>query len=415
MLLDRLLRRHRDRRKRATGKAACFCAAAVALAACGSSPAGATRSPSVTASSGAGASTWRAEHSGTSQRLYDVACLSALRCEAVGTAGTIVFTSDGGRIWRRQANPLRGSSTTLYQITCVAPSSCYVIARPDTILVTHNSGATWSRLVLPVGVSGADLTDQACLPVYPAGGYAVCPLGLLDISCASASVCYAVSTAPLAYDINPLPKTHAAPASIWLTRDGGAKWTRQSIPAGVACDGDCQSGLYGYPLEWVTCLSSGTCRAGGVQFLSCGHCGFAYAVLATRGPGRAWSCVQSSAMCTGLAPDVATCPTSTRCYGVVSTKPFNEGTNSVSRSTDGGNAWTELGPDWTRSVLNDITCPTTLTCYMAGTHGSIARITNGATVTAQRTPTARNLYGIACVGPSACYAVGDNGTLLALR
>jgi hypothetical protein len=81
-----------------------------------------------------------------------VACLSVLRCEAAGTAGTIVATANGGRTWRAQANPLRGSVTTLYQIACVAPSSCYVIARPDTLLVTHNGGATWSRHVLPVGL-----------------------------------------------------------------------------------------------------------------------------------------------------------------------------------------------------------------------------------------------------------------------
>ena len=171
-----------------------------------------------------------------------MACLSALRCEAVGAAGTIVATADGGSTWRAQANPLRGSSTALYAIACVAPSSCYVIARPDTILVTHDGGAVWSRHVLPVGVSGADLTDQACLAAYAmAGRPALCRLGLLDIACVSARVCYAVATAPPAYDTTtPVPKgPHAAPSSIWLTRDGGSSWTRQSIPPGAACNGDC--------------------------------------------------------------------------------------------------------------------------------------------------------------------------------
>ena len=35
-------------------------------------------------------------------------------------------------------------------------------------------------------------------------------------------------------------------------------------------------------------------------------------------------------------------------------------------------------------------------------------------MTAQRTPAARNLYGNGCFGPATCYAVGDNGTILAL-
>jgi hypothetical protein len=201
VLLARLLRRL-DGRPGTARAAACFCAAAVVVAGFYGGPAGeqarAGRSAPVTASSTTGSGTWRAENSDTRHRLYDVACLSALRCEAVGTAGTIVATANGGKTWRQQANPLRGSAATLYQIACVAPSSCYIIARPDTILVTHNGGATWSRHILPVGVSGANLTDKACLPLYTAisGRSALCRLGLLDIACVSARVCYAVATTP---------------------------------------------------------------------------------------------------------------------------------------------------------------------------------------------------------------------------
>ena len=425
MLMARLLRRHPNRRPGPAGAAVCLCAAAMVLAGCYGGAAGAQasagQSTPVTGSSQAGAGTWRTENSGTRQRLYDVACLSALRCEAVGAAGTIVATADGGRTWRAQANPLRGSSTPLYAIACAGPGSCYVIARPDVILVTHDGGTSWSRHVLPVGVSGADLTDQACLPAYTpvAGRPALCRLGLLDIACVSARVCYAAATAPPAYDTTtPVPKTpHPAASSIWLTRDGGTSWTRQSIPPGVACNGDCQSGLYGYPLEWVTCLSSGLCRAGGGDLLDCGHCGFAYAALVTHGPGQPWKCVDSGATCGG-GPDAADCPTSTGCYGVQSTNPFggpNGGVN-VYRSSDGGAGWDQIGPQqgWSSSVLNAIACPAALTCYLAGSGGSIARITNRTTLTAQRTPTTRDLYGIGCFGPATCYAVGDKGTILAL-
>jgi hypothetical protein len=135
----------------------------------------------------------------------------------------------------------------------------------------------------------------------------------------------------------------------------------------------------------------------------------------THGPGRPWACAVSAATCTMLAPDAADCPASTRCYGVDSTNPFGEPDILVFRSTDGGSGWQQVGPDWTRSVLNDIACPATLTCYLAGTRGSIARITNGTTLAAQRSPTAREQFGIGCAGPRACYAVGDGGTILALR
>ena len=108
-----------------------------------------------------------------------------------------------------QANPLQGSSTILYRIACVAPSSCYVIARPDTILVTHDGGATWSSHVLALAGVGGDLTDRSCLAGSGSGlggRYAVCRLGILDIACVSASICYAVATGPTAYSDAPVPR-----------------------------------------------------------------------------------------------------------------------------------------------------------------------------------------------------------------
>jgi photosystem II stability/assembly factor-like uncharacterized protein len=80
---------------------------------------------------------WRTERSGTTSTLYDVGCLTAARCFAVGarsaTAGGILLaTTDGGRTWRRQAIVSRAP---LYRVACALPASCYVIARPATIWV----------------------------------------------------------------------------------------------------------------------------------------------------------------------------------------------------------------------------------------------------------------------------------------
>lgn len=398
-----------------TGAVACF-GAAVMLLGFYSGPA--AKQAEATPATHSSSPTWRTESSGTRQRLYDVACWTAQRCEAVGDNGTILATANGGKTWRKQTNPLSGSTKPLVQIACVSPGYCYVIARPDTILFTHNGGASWTRHTLNVGVSGGGLTDKTCLGEYPPGlahSYTLCGLGLLDVTCISARVCYAISDTAQAYSDIPLPsKSHAQPSSIWLTTDAGAKWTRQSIPPGEGCNGDCSPGLFPYPLKWVTCLSSGLCRAGGGQFLGCGHCGFVFAVLVTHGPGRPWVCTNPGLTCSN-APDVATCRTSTRCYGVDSTNPFSIPDNAVLGSTDSGANWGQIGPDWSSSLLTDIACPTTLTCYLTGTHGSIAKITNGTTVAAQHTPTTRDLNGIACFAPATCYAVGDNGTILALR
>jgi len=401
------------------------CVAAVLLAGCGS-PGQARPGAPGTGRSAAGSGAWRADASGTRQPLYAVACLSALRCEAVGAAGTIVSTGDGGATWRAQASPLQGSSKILYRIACVAPSSCYVIARPDTLLVTHDGGVTWSSHVLPLPGVGASLTSRACPPGPPGDDSAQpCRLGLLDIACVTASICYAVATAPAGYLEAPIPVPGQAgpPNAIWMTRDGGASWTRQPIPPGVGCvEGDCGSQLFPYPLEWVSCLSSGLCRAGGGQFLG-GNMGIIYAVLASARPGAPWTmltCTQPPAPCAralataqpapagaAFSPDAGVCPTSARCYGVSGITG-----NGVNWSADGGKYWLG-GPSGASSIRNAIACPAARTCYTAGDRGTITRTVNGTAWVADGHPTTRDLYGITCADAVTCYAVGDGGTIVA--
>jgi hypothetical protein len=71
-----------------------LCAAAVPLAGCGSAGQAGPRASGPDGAPVTGA--WRTDASGTQQPPYAVACLSALRCEAVGAAGTILATWDGG-------------------------------------------------------------------------------------------------------------------------------------------------------------------------------------------------------------------------------------------------------------------------------------------------------------------------------
>jgi hypothetical protein len=113
----------------------------------------------------------------------------------------------------------------------------------------------------------------------------------------------------------------------------------------------------------VSCLSTGLCRAGG------GFCGSTYAVPVTHCPGQPWACVRAA--CAWDSPDATDCPTSTGCYGPESTDQYD--TNAVVlRSADSGTDWVGVGPEWASSVPNDIARPAALTCYLAGTRGTIA-------------------------------------------
>jgi hypothetical protein len=358
--------------------------------------------------------TWQTEHSGTTHTLYDAGCLTATHCFAVGDSGTLLATTNGGRTWHRETIPTKAP---LYRVACAGPASCYVIARPSTIWATHDSGAHWTARAVPVHVPGLALAGCVVGDASSPQGEAPCRLGLLDIACPSARTCYAVATAPGGWDTTPMSKAGSAGpgSSLWLTRNGGATWTRQRIPSGVACNGDCTNVLYGYPLEWVACAPSGPCLAGGNHLIG-GHEGFAAAWLMTPAPGQPWrlepGCPAGGA-CSEPVTDVGACPASNLCYAVNNSSPFGDG-SSVNRYTATG----KNGPGVTVPmglVINDIACPATRTCYTAGTKGTILRTTNGTRFAPVKAPARKNLEGITCVTASACYAVGAAGTIEALR
>ena len=81
--------------------------------------------------------------SGTLSDLHGVACPRPSTCVAVGGEGTILRSTDGGRTWRRQPNPLSGTSNYgLYGVSCPSPSTCVAVGG-DTLLRSTDGGRTW--------------------------------------------------------------------------------------------------------------------------------------------------------------------------------------------------------------------------------------------------------------------------------
>lgn len=357
-----------------------------------------------------GPATWHTENSGTTNTLYDVGCLTAMRCFAVGDAGTLLATTDGGRTWHHEASPV---NAPLYRVACALPASCYLVARPATILVTHDAGAHWAVRTLPVHVPGLALAG--CVVGTPTApqGETPCRLGLLGISCPSASTCYAVATTPGGYSRRPSPPEPGA--GLWLTRNGGASWTPVKIPPSVVCNGDCNV-PYGYPLEWVSCSpGGGPCWAGGNQLVG-SHSGFAAALLVTQSPGGPWRLqpgCPAQGPCGEPVTDVGSCPSSTRCYAVNNSSPFGDGSTVASYTPAGKQSPGATVP--VGVVINDIACPAARACFTAGNAGTILRTLNGTTFTKVKAPSRENLNGIACVTATACYAVGAAGAIEALR
>ena len=188
-------------------------------------------------------------------------------------------------------------------------------------------------------------------------------------------------------------------------------WTRQPIPSGVACNGDCSpSNRYGYPLEWVSCAPSGKCWAGGNQLIG-SHEGFAAAYLMTQTLGGAWRLEPgcSAGTCSEPVTDLGACPNGNGCYAVNNSSPFGDGSSVSNYTATGQNGPSVTAPNGL--FIGDIACPGARTCYAVGAHGVILRTTNGTKFTRVKTSARANLNGITCVSTSVCFAVGGGGLI----
>jgi photosystem II stability/assembly factor-like uncharacterized protein len=289
--------------------------------------------------------------------LNAVSCPAAGSCVAVGDTGTVVLRGTGGS-W----TPIRfGTARDLLDVACPTTDGCVAVGEDGLALVSADGGRSWSR--------GATDTDQA----------------LRGVSCPSASRCYAVGDQ----------------GTVRRSDDGGLSWTR--VVAGVSD-----------PLARIDCPSAGTCFATGGEKRPID--------LWTTNAGSTWSSRSASAEDNGTG---VACVSAQRC--TVSTP------NSTARWTaDGGASWTPK--DWGSPQSEDggtsanrflgIACPGERTCYIAANRGGIFRLTEptppGVTPSepASITRLARSnigddLHDMACPGPTRCYAVGDEGQIIA--
>jgi hypothetical protein len=189
------------------------------------------------------------------------------------------------------------------------------------------------------------------------------------------------------------------------TSDGNRTWQALTIPPSVPCPGDCGQANVGYDLQWISCQSAQSCRAGGDTFIG-SHEGYSSALISTNNGGLSWPLVHHD-----FDPNTGTCPTTSICVGVFyqlltpNTGPY------LMRSTDGGHTWRQKS---IVPALTAIACTGQTFCELAGLHGALA-MAIGLQLFVQASPTSRGLNGVACPRMSACYAVGAGGTILARK
>jgi photosystem II stability/assembly factor-like uncharacterized protein len=186
---------------------------------------------------------------------------------------------------------------------------------------------------------------------------------LADVSCPSATVCYAVGYSTLA------------------TTNGGASW-------------QVQAGSPTHYLNGIACPSVTTCVA----------VGGAGTIVATTDGGATWHAQPS-----GTARNLygVACASSAACVAV-----GERGT--ILTTSDGGQTWTSRRNLDSGKVNHDfisVACPRVGVCYAVG-YSTVATTDGGVSWQAQAGSSTFYLFGIACWRPRACLATGERGTIV---
>jgi photosystem II stability/assembly factor-like uncharacterized protein len=89
-----------------------------------------------------GGATWSPQEAPTRKLLYDVATIDDSHAWAVGAGGTILRTVDGGRNWGEQSPE---GVQALRAVHFVDPQRGWAVGAKGTIISTANGGARWRR------------------------------------------------------------------------------------------------------------------------------------------------------------------------------------------------------------------------------------------------------------------------------
>lgn len=91
-------------------------------------------------------SQWVQQNSGTNQNLYDIEFINEKTGWAVGDAGVVIKTTNGGTNWLNVPNPSINYNGTLFSIQPIDSNIVYFTSASDLILKTTNGGSNWDVL-----------------------------------------------------------------------------------------------------------------------------------------------------------------------------------------------------------------------------------------------------------------------------
>jgi photosystem II stability/assembly factor-like uncharacterized protein len=316
---------------------------------------------------------------------------------AVGDAGTLLFTSDGGKTWVQQASH---TNYDLFDVRFVDEKTGWVVGERGTVLKTTNAGHTWK----PQHSHTAN-TLFAISFLDKKTGLLVGDSGtIIKTTNAGKSWSPKISlTANGLYGVSFADKTHAwavgDESTILASIDGGKTWKVQYPPAGGSTNRAASAGVAGAtPRRIYPNLYD-------VWFVS-PKIGFAVGeqsdLIVTRNGGKSWTIMPEGTADTWYAVRFAT-----------SKIGWLAGTGGqVLQTTNAGRSWQQQASS-TSSTLLCVASADNATAWAGGEGGTLIGSTNrGGRWSVLSGSSGYDLDALASTGSSRLWAAGTGGTLL---
>jgi hypothetical protein len=273
-----------------------------------------------------------------------VSCTSATACTAVGAFQsmtgvwmTLAERWNGSR-WAIESTPDPRGGGELFGVSCTLATACTAVGTaPGGTLAERWNGTAWAIDETP-NPRGADTN---CGYELPTPGFASGCVGLLGVSCTSATACVAVGYS-YARNIGLGPLAEAWNGSTWALQDTGP------IAGPIHSSGQ---------LNAVSCTSQIACTAvGATQGLP----------VAAAWDGTSWSSQTTSMEPPGAVAPLTgvSCPTPTACTAV-----GGGVAGGVTVQAWNGSNWslqTTPSVDFGSGSLDAVSCPTAISCTAVG-------------------------------------------------
>ncbi len=289
--------------------------------------------------------------------LFDVTCVTASDCWAVGAQGTgngqlpdLLAENWNGSTW--SVVPTPDVNGYLMSVTCTGASSCVAVGtdvdaqnNPLAGIIVSWNGSEWSQS-----------TPQA--PSQPYTGFN-------SVTCAGTADCWAVGFAgpnQVQYNFLPGMAPQVAGASALVERWNGTQWSIVPAPAATSPEGQF--------LSSITCSSVSDCWATGATMDSQGN---PSTTLVDQWNGTAWVTVPSPNPSTsgsggGSILTAVTCVDAVECWATGATGWTNNGTPVPFIENWNGSAWSvEPSPNVVAfGYLSGVSCVQGTECFATG-------------------------------------------------